>query len=410
MVKYHPFLPTKLVDKYLYYRGSKSRFYYEAYLNKMSYGEYIEYLNTQTKGDIEKLSFIPSEFHVHHKNENFYDNSIDNLCLINPSEHGRIHALDKHNNLRFIVITDRIDTIEEIGDMETYDVKCNFPYNNYIANGIVVHNSGKTTLALHAVAEEQKLNHRCAFIDMEHALDPFYAEALGVNLDNLLLAQPSSGEQALNIVEMLTRSGSVSLIVVDSVAALVPQCEIEKNIGESSMGKQAALMSQAMRILVGPVEQTKTAVIFINQIRMKFVMFGSPEVSSGGEALKYYASQRIDMRKIETISEGEDKVGNRVRAKVIKNKVGAPFREAQFNIRFGVGIDWAEEYLDLAETVGIIKKEKASYYQYKGENIGHGSDQTCQYLREHPEITSEIKVLLNTISLPEEKEKIEIEP
>jgi len=270
--------------------------------------------------------------------------------------------------------------------------------------------SGKTTLALHGIAEEQKLGHRCAFVDMEHALDPYYASALGVDLDSLLLSQPSSGEQALNVVEMLTRSGSVSLIVVDSVAALVPQCEIEKNIGESSMGKQAALMSQAMRILTGPVEQTKTAVIFINQIRMKFVMFGCPEVSSGGEALKYYASQRIDMRKIETISEGEDKIANRVKAKVIKNKVGAPFREAQFNIRFGVGIDWAEEYIELAEAVGLVEKVKASWYQYKGENIGHGSDQACQYLREHLDIAKEIKEQLNIIPVLEEKGKIEIEP
>lgn len=284
MVKYHPTWPTKVVhDKktgndYLYYRGQKSRAVYEAYMNSMSLEQYLNLLNNGSKNEIDSLFILPNNIHIHHKDENFLNNEIRNLQPIDPTEHGMLHAKDRHANLSFIMVPTKIVMKELVGPRDTYDLKCAFPYNNYIAEGIVVHNSGKTTLSLHTIAEAQRRGEVCAFIDMEHALDPDYASNLGVDLDKLLISQPDNGEQALEITETLVRTGAVGVVVVDSVAALVPRKEIEGDMGDSNMGLQARLMSQAMRKLSGICYKTNTTLIFINQIRMKLgVMFGNPE-------------------------------------------------------------------------------------------------------------------------------------
>ena len=251
--------------------------------------------------------------------------------------------------------------------------------------------SGKTTLALHTVANIQKEGGIAAYIDAEHALDPQYAKKLGVDIDNLILSQPDNGEQALEIADMLVRSGGVDIVVVDSVAALVPKAEIEGEMGDSHMGLQARLMSQALRKLTGNINRFGTVAIFINQLRMKIgVMFGSPETTTGGNALKFYASVRLDIRRIGAIKAGEDVVGNETRVKVVKNKLAPPFKEVIFNIMYGQGISRASELIELGVAKGIMEKSGA-WYAYKGEKIGQGAQNTCRYLEEKPEIMQEIE-------------------
>ena len=246
--------------------------------------------------------------------------------------------------------------------------------------------SGKTTVPLHAIAEAQKAGGEAAFIDAEHALDPVYAKALGVDIDNLLVSQPDSGEQALEICEALVRSGAIDIVVIDSVAALVPQQEIEGDMGASHVGLQARLMSQALRKLSGTVSRTNCIVIFLNQLREKVgVMYGNPEVTTGGRALKFYASVRLDIRRGEALKNGHDNIGNRVKVKVVKNKVAPPFRTAEFDILYGVGIDKGGEILDRAVEMGLVDKSGA-WFSYAGERIGQGHDNATKYLREHPEI------------------------
>jgi len=250
--------------------------------------------------------------------------------------------------------------------------------------------SGKTTLTLHAIAEVQRKGGVAAFIDAEHALDPAYAERIGVNLDNLLVSQPDNGEQALEIVETLVRSNAVDLIVVDSVAALVPQAEIEGDMGDSHMGLQARLMSQALRKLTAIISKSKSTVIFINQLRMKIgVMFGNPETTTGGNALKFYASLRMDIRRIAQIKQGDAVVGNRTRVKVVKNKIAPPFREAEFDIMYNEGISTEGDVLDLATSKEIVEKSGA-WFAYEGEKIGQGREAAKQYLRENPKVLEKI--------------------
>lgn len=250
--------------------------------------------------------------------------------------------------------------------------------------------SGKTTLTLHAIAEVQKRGGVAAFIDAEHALDPSYAERIGVNLDNLLVSQPDNGEQALEIVETLVRSNAVDLIVVDSVAALVPQAEIEGDMGDSHMGLQARLMSQALRKLTAIISKSKSTVIFINQLRMKIgVMFGNPETTTGGNALKFYASLRMDIRRISQIKQGESVIGNRTRVKVVKNKIAPPFREAEFDIMYNEGISKEGDVLDLAANKEIVEKSGA-WFAYNGEKIGQGREAAKQYLKSNPKVLEEI--------------------
>ena len=251
--------------------------------------------------------------------------------------------------------------------------------------------SGKTTLALHVVAEAQKMGGEAAFIDAEHALDPVYAKKLGVDIDNLIVSQPDTGEQALEITESLIRSGALDVIVVDSVAALVPKAEIDGDMGDSHMGLQARLMSQALRKLAGAINKTKTVLIFINQFREKIgVMFGNPETTTGGRALKFYASVRLDIRKIENIKQDGEVKGNRVRVKVIKNKVAPPFREAEFDIVYGEGISKAGNILDMAVNMDIIEKS-GSWFSYDGNRIGQGRENVKKYLKENPEILADVE-------------------
>jgi len=251
--------------------------------------------------------------------------------------------------------------------------------------------SGKTTLALNIVAEAQKQGGVAAFIDAEHALDIVYARKLGVNVEDLLVSQPDTGEQALEITEILVRSGALDVVVVDSVAALVPRAEIEGEMGDSHMGLQARLMSQALRKLVAAISKSKTTVIFINQIRMKIgVMFGNPETTTGGNALKFYASVRLDIRRIGTIKKGDEMLGSSTRVKVVKNKVAPPFKEARFDILFGEGISKAGDVLDLAVDCSIIEKS-GSWYSYNGERLGQGRDFVRNHLKENPELLLEIE-------------------
>jgi len=251
--------------------------------------------------------------------------------------------------------------------------------------------SGKTTLTLQVIAEMQKLGGTAAFIDAEHALDPSYAQKLGVDVDNLLVSQPDTGEQALEIADMLVRSGSVDVVVIDSVAALTPKAEIEGEMGDSHMGLQARLMSQALRKLTANIKRTNTLVIFINQIRMKIgVMFGSPETTTGGNALKFYASVRLDIRRIGAIKKGDEIIGNETKVKVVKNKVSPPFKEAFFDILYGQGISREGEIIELGVLHKLVDKSGA-WYAYNGEKIGQGKDNAREYLKEHPEIAQEIE-------------------
>jgi recombination protein RecA len=259
--------------------------------------------------------------------------------------------------------------------------------------------SGKTTLTLHTIASVQRAGGTAAFIDAEHALDPSYAKRIGVDTDNLLISQPDNGEQALEIAETLVRSNAVDIIVIDSVAALVPRAEIEGDMGDSLPGLQARLMSQALRKLTGVISRSNTTIIFVNQIRMKIgIMFGNPETTTGGNALKFYSSIRMDIRRISQIKQGDEVIGNRTRVKVVKNKVAPPFREAEFDIMYNEGISYSGDVLDLATQYEIVEKSGA-WYAYKGEKIGQGREATKQYLQENPKVLEEIANKVREASL-----------
>jgi len=262
--------------------------------------------------------------------------------------------------------------------------------------------SGKTTLAMHVIAEAQKAGGYAAFVDAEHAFDPKYAKNLGINTDELIISQPDSGEQALEITETLIRSAALDVIVIDSVAALVPRAELEGEMGDSHMGLQARLMSQAMRKITGVISKTRTSCIFINQIREKIgVMFGNPETTSGGRALKFYSSVRMDIRRIGSLKQGDEVVGNRTKVKVVKNKVAPPFKVVEFNIMYGKGISRIAEILDLAVEFDIIEK-RGSWYRYDGEPIGQGSDNAIEFLESDPELTEQIEKTIRAEMNPEE--------
>ena len=268
---------------------------------------------------------------------------------------------------------------------------------------------GKTTLALHIVAEAQKQNGLAAFIDAEHALDVTYAKKIGVNTDDLLISQPDTGEQALEIAETLVRSGALDVLVIDSVAALVPKAELEGEMGDAQMGLQARLMSQALRKLTGSISKSKTTVIFINQLRMKIgVFFGNPETTTGGNALKFYSSQRLDIRKMTSIKNGQDVIGFRTKVKVVKNKLAPPFREAEFDIIFGEGISREGDVLDLAAENGIVEKSGA-WYSYKGDRIGQGRDNSRIFLKENPDIMTavenDVRAKLGIVAKGQEEDK-----
>lgn len=263
--------------------------------------------------------------------------------------------------------------------------------------------AGKSTLAIHIMAETQKLGGLAAYIDVEHAMDPVYAEHCGLNVDSLLIAQPDSAEQALDITEQLVRSGAIDSIIIDSVAALVPQAEIEGDMGDSHMGLQARLMSQALRKLTSAIHRSRTAVIFINQLREKIgISYGNPEVTPGGRALKFYSSVRIDLRRVESIKQGSEVIGNRVRARIVKNKIAAPFRVAEFDIMFNQGISRMGDLLELGTTQGIIKKSGA-FYSYGETRLGQGRENSKEFLTQHPEIADSVEARIrDTTAKPEE--------
>ena len=265
--------------------------------------------------------------------------------------------------------------------------------------------SGKTTLTLQAIAEAQKAGGTAAFVDAEHALDPVYAEALGVDVENLLVSQPDTGEQALEIADMLVRSAAVDIVVIDSVAALTPKAEIEGEMGDSHVGLQARLMSQALRKLTANIKRTGTLVMFINQIRMKIgVMFGSPETTTGGNALKFYASVRLDIRRIGSIKKGDEVIGNETRVKVVKNKMAPPFRQTEFEILYGEGISREGEVIEHGVAQGLIEKA-GSWYSYNGERIGQGKDNARNYLKENPQVAADLEAAIRERLLPPKKEK-----
>ncbi|MES1927572.1 recombinase RecA [Salinisphaera sp. T31B1] len=265
--------------------------------------------------------------------------------------------------------------------------------------------SGKTTLTLQAIAEAQKAGGTAAFIDAEHALDPTYAEALGVDIENLLISQPDTGEQALEIADMLVRSAAVDIVVIDSVAALTPKAEIEGEMGDSHVGLQARLMSQALRKLTANIKRTGTLVMFINQIRMKIgVMFGSPETTTGGNALKFYASVRLDIRRIGAIKKGDEVIGNETRVKIVKNKMAPPFRKAEFEILYGQGSSREGEIIDLGVANNLVEKA-GSWYSYNGDRVGQGKDNARQFLKDNPEIAAEIETALREKLMPAKKKK-----
>ncbi|AGA69616.1 protein RecA [Desulfitobacterium dichloroeliminans LMG P-21439] len=268
--------------------------------------------------------------------------------------------------------------------------------------------SGKTTVALHIAAEAQKLGGVAAFIDAEHALDPVYAKALGVNIDNLLISQPDTGEQALEICEALVRSGAIDVIIIDSVAALVPRAEIEGEMGDSHVGLHARLMSQALRKLTGAISKSNTCVIFINQIREKVgIMFGNPETTTGGRALKFYSSVRMEVRRQDTLKQGQEMIGNRTKVKVVKNKVAPPFKQAEFDIMYGLGISREGSIVDVGAELDIVDKSGA-WYAYKGERLGQGRENAKEFLKQHPEISAEIeqqiRASFSSVSVPDSED------
>jgi len=288
----------------------------------------------------------------------------------------------------------RVEKIYSVGQKHTYDIRMESPFNNYVAERFIVHNSGKTTMALHVIAEAQKRGLTCGFIDVEHALDMNYAKALGViapeETNGLIISQPDCAEEALQVLDTFIRTKAFSVIVLDSVAALTPRAELEGDMGDSHVGLHARLMSQALRKITSITEKTNTLVIFINQIRMKIgVMFGSPETTSGGNALKFYASQRLDIRRIGTLKEGEDKVGVQTKVKVVKNKVGWPFREVLFNIKFGKGIDSIQEIVDLSTAHGFVEKSGAWFVL--GDEKIQGEPNFIEYLSQNNALKEELK-------------------
>ncbi len=269
--------------------------------------------------------------------------------------------------------------------------------------------SGKTTLTLQVIAEAQKVGGTCAFIDAEHALDPIYAEKLGVKVDDLFVSQPDTGEQALEVTDMLVRSGTIDVLVIDSVAALTPRAEIEGDMGDHHVGLQARLMSQALRKLTGNIKNANCLVIFINQIRMKIgVMFGNPETTTGGNALKFYSSVRLDIRRIGAVKEGDEIIGNETRVKVVKNKIAPPFKQCEFQILYGQGINQLGEVIDLGVQCGLVEKA-GSWYAYNGDKIGQGKSNACEYLRENSNVASEIEQKIRAQLMPavEKKSKVE---
>jgi len=366
-VAYHPKGIKKVVSGNTYFRIRKSRTVYEANLNKMSYVEFRKFLNSKSKKEINNLQFISEGTEVHHIDRDTTNDKIENLILESAGKHQQKHALINQSKLSFIPVKDLVDSIVFHGKIETYDIKCFAPNNNYIANGIVVHNSGKTTLALHILAQAHKYDKtkKVAFIDVENAFDPEYAKTIGIDKDRMVVNQPNSGEEGLDIVEKLCQTGQFSAIVIDSVGQLVPMAVGAKEIdGTANIGTTARLLSQTLPRLSNAARLSGTVLIFINQIRMKIgVMYGNPETTMGGLALKFACSVRIEIRG----RKAEEKNGFEgipTKLKIIKNKLAPPFRSTELFIRFGKGFDIVGDQLETALSMGLVKKS-GGWYEYE---------------------------------------------
>jgi len=395
LVKYHPSKHIKKVGKFIYYKVGTSRIVYEAYLNKLSFEKYVYILNNENEETIDKFKTLSSADTIHHINHIPTDNRLENLKHMTVSEHMSYHAFCNNNNhLRFITSKDTIKSIKKAGLFETYDIKCLSPFNNYIANNIVVHNSGKTTLSLHIIAEAQKQGLVCAFIDAEQALSLPYAEQLGVNIDKLLVSVPNSGEEGLDITETLVKSKKIGLIMIDSVAALTPQAEIDGDMGARHIGLQARLMSQGLRKLTAIASKTNTTIIFINQTRIMIGMvYGDPTTTTGGVALKFYTTIRIQVRRSAKLKEGDDIIGNRIKIKIAKNKISAPFKTLEYDIIFGEGISKVSEVINLGLDYKIITKKGNSLY-FNEEKLGGSLQKTKEYLKTNPKTVNKIITLI----------------
>jgi len=408
-VKYHPSWKQKIVNGCTYYRNHVSRAIFEANMNGYDYKDFVKLLNSGPSEEASKLLTIPEKHHIHHIDEDITNNSLENLCLISSSDHGKIHANERHNNLRFISVPKQIVSIDYVGEEEVFDIKCEDPYHNYVANGFIVHNCGKTTLCISSAVEAQKAfpDKKVLIIDAEHALDRRYCKNLGLDMKNVVISQPDNGEQGLEILETFISSGRISIAIIDSIAALTPKSEIEGEMGDSQMGKHARLMSQAMRKLTGIANKTKTTLLFTNQLRSKLgVMFGNPETTTGGNAMKFYASTRVDMRKKQG-DKVDEVVQNIVSScKVVKNKLAPPFQKCEFTIEFGEGIDKASEILTLGVATRLIERG-GSWFSYQGVKIGNGITATKDILRDNPQLMEEIEdIIRKNISVYDDIEQI----
>lgn len=393
MVKYHPFFPIKKVNRYTYYRGQVSRAYYEAYLNNMTYMEYINFLNVESHEKINKLKFIPVNTHVHHRDENFNNNLENNLELIDPSRHGKLHSKDRLKNLSFIVDEDQILTIVPVGDRNTYDIKCAYPYNNFIANQFVVHNSGKSTLAQMMCAEALKSGYKVAYLDSEYSLDKEYAKVLGFDIEspNCIFNQPDGLEECLNIAVKLAESGEVDVIVIDSLSSLVPMKEVEGDVGDNTIGIKARYVGQFLRKIRGICSKNDVLLYTVGQLRERIgIIFGDPLVTDYGNAMKFAASMRIRIAR--TVS--KDKLDSETRINFKKNKCAVPFTQGTFQLIHGVGIDKVAELYNVAIEMEIIKLEGRTSY-FEGSKLDTSKDKSMALLYDNIELCDKIKEKIN---------------
>ena len=383
---------AKCTNGCYYYRVKKVNLLYEAYQNNISYEEYKQLLNVDQYLP-DDFWTIPEGYDLHHIDENTRNNEISNLQLLSSSSHDRLHAISRHNNLRFIVCPDDIISITSVGMMETYDISCEFPYNNFIAEGIVVHNSGKSTVCGHAIAECQKAGKVAACIDGEGALDPPYFESLGIDLSKLILCQPNSGDEGFNVAIELIKTGEIDLLIIDSDSSLIPKSIMDAPVGESTIGKKARLNSDSYPKLKNALVKYNVCVIVTSQYREKIgLMYGNPTTTQGGHALKFYTDCRIEISK-SVAKEGDVAYGNTTKMKATKNKMSPPYRVAQFDVVWGKGIDKFSEVIDLAIEYNIVTKA-GSWFSYGEIKIGQGKDTVITLLNDNPELFDEIRQLL----------------